>query len=415
MTVEAFPAPAEVPAKTTLPPGFRFHPSDEELVSYYLKKKVLGKPCCDAIVEIDINKHEPWELAEYSKLRTREQECYFFSGIKVSRRTSNGYWKTTGKDEEIRRGNKHLIGMRKTLVFYCGRAPYGLRTDWLIHEYRLLDDDEPQQNQAPQVQQGAYVLCKLFLNKPRGNCDAAFMEEELDGENVRVMADHVPFVVDANVINELPREFEIDNDHIAEYPHNDDETLLMRESAAAEVLPLCVLNKEAPLPLIQYKRKRKNESLGNTLKEEALPLCLFNKEAPLPLIQYKRKRKTTQDHCPSTTTTVDTSIAAMAAVLLDFSLTGCSKEENLRTKENKTESVVTMGPKASSYTKPIKDVQKEKNHQIVVERDKLKLDLMSAEMIINLLQGRINALRDENEELRKNISSSNNNHPGQML
>lgn len=59
MTVWEFPAPAE----TSLPPGFRFHPTDEELVSYYLKKKVIGKPCCDAIVEIDINKHEPWELA----------------------------------------------------------------------------------------------------------------------------------------------------------------------------------------------------------------------------------------------------------------------------------------------------------------------------------------------------------------
>lgn len=46
-----------------LPPGFRFHPTDEELITYYLLKKVLD---CNftarAIAEVDLNKCEPWEL-----------------------------------------------------------------------------------------------------------------------------------------------------------------------------------------------------------------------------------------------------------------------------------------------------------------------------------------------------------------
>ena len=57
-------APGAVVAATALAPGFRFHPTDEELVSYYLKRKVLGKPVrFDAIGEVDIYKHEPWDLA----------------------------------------------------------------------------------------------------------------------------------------------------------------------------------------------------------------------------------------------------------------------------------------------------------------------------------------------------------------
>lgn len=46
-----------------LPPGFRFHPTDEELVSYYLTKKVLDSSfAVRAIAEVDLNKCEPWDL-----------------------------------------------------------------------------------------------------------------------------------------------------------------------------------------------------------------------------------------------------------------------------------------------------------------------------------------------------------------
>lgn len=46
-----------------LPPGFRFHPTDEELITHYLHKKVLDISfAAKAIGEVDLNKAEPWEL-----------------------------------------------------------------------------------------------------------------------------------------------------------------------------------------------------------------------------------------------------------------------------------------------------------------------------------------------------------------
>lgn len=64
-----------------VPPGFRFHPTDEELVDYYLRKKVASKRIdLDVIKDIDLYKIEPWDLQEKCKIGSEEQtEWYFFS------------------------------------------------------------------------------------------------------------------------------------------------------------------------------------------------------------------------------------------------------------------------------------------------------------------------------------------------
>ncbi|XP_068337141.1 protein CUP-SHAPED COTYLEDON 2-like [Pyrus communis] len=130
---------------THLPPGFRFHPTDEELITYYLLKKVLDSSFTGrAIAEVDLNKCEPWELPDKAKMG--EKEWYFFSlrdrkyptGLRTNRATEAGYWKATGKDREIYSSKTcALVGMKKTLVFYRGRAPKGEKSNWVMHEYRL--------------------------------------------------------------------------------------------------------------------------------------------------------------------------------------------------------------------------------------------------------------------------------------
>lgn len=76
--------------------------------------------------------------------RVGGREWYFYSqkdrkyatGQRTNRATTTGYWKATGKDRAIQR-NGNLVGMRKTLVFYRGRAPRGRKTTWVMHEFRL--------------------------------------------------------------------------------------------------------------------------------------------------------------------------------------------------------------------------------------------------------------------------------------
>ncbi|XP_009602081.1 protein BEARSKIN2-like [Nicotiana tabacum] len=153
-----------------VPPGFRFHPTDEELLHYYLKKKIsFQKFDMEVIREVDLNKIEPWDLQEKCKIgSTPQNEWYFFShkdrkyptGSRTNRATNAGFWKATGRDKCIRNSFKK-IGMRKTLVFYRGRAPHGQKTDWIMHEYRLEDADDPQGNQSDD----GWVICRVFMKK----------------------------------------------------------------------------------------------------------------------------------------------------------------------------------------------------------------------------------------------------------
>ncbi|KAF8704117.1 hypothetical protein HU200_031608 [Digitaria exilis] len=154
--------------ESTLPPGFRFYPSDEELVCHYLYKKVANERAAQGtLVEVDLHAREPWELPDAAKLTA--SEWYFFSfrdrkyatGSRTNRATKTGYWKATGKDREVRSSHGPaapsravVVGMRKTLVFYQGRAPNGVKSCWVMHEFRLDSPHSPPKED--------WVLCRVF-------------------------------------------------------------------------------------------------------------------------------------------------------------------------------------------------------------------------------------------------------------
>ncbi|KAK9910054.1 hypothetical protein M0R45_034031 [Rubus argutus] len=158
-------------AKTTplpVPVGYRFHPTDEELVNYYLQKKIQGNDSeiNDTILEIDVCNYDPTELP--ALLGTEHDVEWFFftrkhykyhNSDRSNRCTKEGYWKITGKEREIKdRRSKAVVGKKKTLTFYRGRVPKSKKTGWVIHECSLPGNEAiSYQKQA----QGGFVICRL--------------------------------------------------------------------------------------------------------------------------------------------------------------------------------------------------------------------------------------------------------------
>ncbi|CAL9751856.1 unnamed protein product [Musa acuminata subsp. burmannicoides] len=159
-------------AELNLPPGFRFHPTDEELVVHYLCRRAAGQCLPVPIIrEVDLYKYDPWDLPEMALFGQRE--WYFFTprdrkypnGSRPNRTAGRGYWKATGADKPVSPpGSSRPLGIKKALVFYQGKAPKGVKTDWIMHEYRLADTDRSA-NKKGSRRLDDWVLCRLYNKK----------------------------------------------------------------------------------------------------------------------------------------------------------------------------------------------------------------------------------------------------------
>nr|BAB89659.1 P0482D04.6 [Oryza sativa Japonica Group] len=176
-----------------LPIGFRFRPTDEELLLHYLRRKVMSRPLpADVIPVADLARLHPWDLpgtraATIMALASSflggfgialtsiggglftgegDGERYFFHLPATScwRRGGGGSragggggaWRASGKEKLVvaPRCGKRPVGAKRTLVFF---RRGGARTDWAMHEYRLLpaDDHPPEANDV-------WVVCRVF-------------------------------------------------------------------------------------------------------------------------------------------------------------------------------------------------------------------------------------------------------------
>ncbi|XP_024537209.1 NAC transcription factor 32 [Selaginella moellendorffii] len=161
-------------------PGFRFNPTEEELVSFYLECKVRGKLNLPpgVILDVDFYHHDPWELSDMIPSENTKV-FYFFvprdrkypDGSRPRRVARSGYWKATGTDHKVSDFRGKCIGKKKTLVFYQGRAPKGNKTNWVMNEFRLPWTDQPNSIAKEEFD---VTLCRMYQKSSSSQLQTRF-------------------------------------------------------------------------------------------------------------------------------------------------------------------------------------------------------------------------------------------------
>lgn len=142
--------------------GFRFKPTNEEIISLLKKKRLDPGFSVHTIREIDFYSFDPEDLTRHSEIQCEEEVWYFYSeryymcakSKRAHRRTKSGYWKVTGTGSDIKRKNStEVIGTKKILTF-CPRrsASKKAKTEWVMHEIAVEDDP---------LYKKDFVVCRL--------------------------------------------------------------------------------------------------------------------------------------------------------------------------------------------------------------------------------------------------------------
>ncbi|KAF8018044.1 hypothetical protein BT93_H3063 [Corymbia citriodora subsp. variegata] len=161
--------------------GFRFYPTEEELISFYLHNQLHGlkqDTIHRVIPVLHIFDTEPWNLPQLAGELCREdkEQWFFFApmqerearGGRPSRSMATGYWKATGSPSYVYSSDNKVIGVKKSMVFYVGKAPKGRKTQWKLNEYRAIELSPTNPNSSssnisiPKLKR-EFTLCRVYV------------------------------------------------------------------------------------------------------------------------------------------------------------------------------------------------------------------------------------------------------------
>ncbi|KAI3823323.1 hypothetical protein L1987_04758 [Smallanthus sonchifolius] len=133
---------------------YRFYPTEEELISFYLSNKLQNHRTDDlhrVIPTVNVYEHNPCHLPRLAgELCRQDTEQWFFfvprqereeQGRRPSRTTASGYWKATGSPTYVYSSENKVIGVKKTMVFYEGKSRTVKKTEWKMNEYRAIKEE----------------------------------------------------------------------------------------------------------------------------------------------------------------------------------------------------------------------------------------------------------------------------------
>ncbi|XP_073117311.1 uncharacterized protein [Elaeis guineensis] len=158
--------------------GWRFQPSDVELLDSFLRKKILGQPLSyHMILEADVYGDDPKNLTARYSMANRDGEWYFFTSTvrkhpgasdssRASRRAGAGRWKATQRIKTVLDSDHNVLGSKQCFC-YMESCPSGgeTKTIWLMEEFSI---PHLRRKAGASAISGSnkldeWVICKIYL------------------------------------------------------------------------------------------------------------------------------------------------------------------------------------------------------------------------------------------------------------
>ncbi|KAH0905410.1 hypothetical protein HID58_037237, partial [Brassica napus] len=213
------------------PVGYRFHPTDEEIVGDYVRPKNIESNTSrvdEVMNTVDIYEFDPWELPYKSRINSTDEDQQN-RGERQSRRTKSGFWKKTGVTMDImrKRGNREKIGEKRVFVFQYSKilgGPSKPKSDWVMHEHvaTFLSPDSPNQT----MMMMKYTVCKVMFKG-----DERVLSSSSSSSAGQIQHHHLSLIphVNSNNSGGLSTETEVEPRQFTGFPHLEEETLFLDE------------------------------------------------------------------------------------------------------------------------------------------------------------------------------------------
>ncbi|KAM1341574.1 hypothetical protein ACFX2F_006008 [Malus domestica] len=125
-----------------MPLGFRFHPTDQELISFFPYNRVLRREYCENLIyEFDLfGKTPPWVVWEnFGGPGLQDQDLYFFCQLKPRSQArikreidAGGTWSQSNSKPVKNLQNEKAIGKKRNLRYEKEGCEHD--GDWLLEE-----------------------------------------------------------------------------------------------------------------------------------------------------------------------------------------------------------------------------------------------------------------------------------------
>ncbi|KAE8659818.1 NAC domain-containing protein 90 [Hibiscus syriacus] len=136
-----------------------------------MERKDLNRLMDRVIPIVDIYESNPFDLPQLPVyLCHKDPEQWFFfiprqeseaRGGRPKRLTTTGYWKSTGSLTCVYSSDNRPIDVKRTMVFYNGRAPNGRKTECKMNEYKAIEEAASPNASTPTLRH-EFNLCRVY-------------------------------------------------------------------------------------------------------------------------------------------------------------------------------------------------------------------------------------------------------------